>query len=466
MGVFDFLNPKKKKPTDGNDLEAVLNPAASEKPKNFLSQFLPEDDTKKQALAQALLGMGAGMMASGGPSATPQNFLSVLGQGVGSGVVGYNKSLENSADTSNARTASNANNAKMQQAQAGVQFASSIGAPRGEAGYSVEQLQKIFEHQVQTGDEAGARDTLGMIQQLQQTGAKNGMVLGEDGFALAPGYDQSLFDTKKAESLGTAVGQNSQMTADQKNFEYGNANPAFRANELQLKQAGVAQPDNKFFGKSAEKAAERFAGYQEQGLKSSELTNNVGRMAELSKTIGTGKWAEVRKTVGPWAQAVGVDVEGLDDIQAFEAMVSAVAPQMRVPGSGATSDFDANQFLKSLPSMANTPEGNALIARTTTAIEQNKIRAAEISNRVYDPEDPLYGKWADAEKEINALPDPFTEFRKARGGSNASPDSTGSVQSETSAATVVGSEADYENLPAGSTYRFAGDPPGTKRTKS
>ncbi|WP_276118284.1 hypothetical protein [Pararhizobium qamdonense] len=465
MGVFDFLNPKKKKPTDGNDLEAVVNPAAKEK-QNFLSQFLPEDDTKKQALAQALLLGGAGLMSAAGPSVQPSNFLSSLGQGIGSGVVGYNKSLENSSDTMNARTASNANNAKMQQAQTAVQFASSIGSPNGQNGYSIEQLQKIFEYQVQSGDDAGARDTLGMIQKLSQTAAAEGMVIGEDGsYRLADGYAGGLFDTKRAESLGTAVGANSQKTASQKDFEYSNANPAFRENELLLKQAGVAQPDNKFFGKSAEKAAERFAGYQEQGLKSSELTNNVGRMAELSKNIGTGKWAEIKKTVGPWAQAVGVDVVGMDEIQAFEAMVSAVAPQMRVPGSGATSDFDANQFLKALPSMANTPEGNALIARTTTAIEQNKVKAAEIANRVYDSEDPLFGRWQDAEKEINALPDPFTEFREARGGGNTSPDTTGSVQPSADNAVVVGSEAEYNKLPAGATYRFAGDPVGTMRTK-
>ncbi|KQY14431.1 hypothetical protein ASD31_09190 [Rhizobium sp. Root482] len=364
-----------------------------------------------------------------------------------------------------------ANSAEQQKLQTiadsqarGMAFAEKYGAP-GPNGYSQEALHDLLQIQMANGDEAGARDTVGMIQQLQQTGAKNGMVVGEDGsFGLAGGYAGSLFDTKKAESLGNAVGQNAQMTADQKNFEYGNENPAFRENELRLKQAGVAQPDNKFFGESAKHASERFAGYQAEGLKAKELANNVSRMAQLSQSIGTGKWAEVKKTVGPWAQAVGVNVEGMDEIQAFESMVAKVAPTMRVPGSGATSDFDANQFLKSLPAMANSPEGNALIARTTSAIEQNKIKAAEIANRVYDSADPLYGNWQDAEKEINALPDPFAEFREARGG-DASSDSTGSVQPESSDAIVVGSEAEYNSLPAGASYRFAGDPPGTKRMK-
>ncbi|MDX1114790.1 hypothetical protein GOL31_23600 [Sinorhizobium medicae] len=446
-GIWDFLNPnKKKKPTDQvNALEAVVAP----KPQNFLSQFLPEDPNKREALSKALIMGGASAMAAGGPSDKPMNLLSVLGSGLAGAVGGYDESLQNSADSAYKNAAVSANALKMQQSALGTNLQEEFfrkWGPPGPAGYPPEALYDLQKMQLATGDEESARATQKQIQQLQQTGAEKGFLIGEEGFQLAPGFGEGLFDTKKAESLGNAVGQNAQITADQKDYLYGKENPDFLDQQLKLKKAGVAAPDNKFFGKSSEHAAERFAAYQEEGLKAKALSSNVNRLAELSRSIGTGKWAELKKTVGPWAKAVGVDVEGLDDIQAFESMVSKVAPSMRVPGSGATSDFDAKQFLQSLPTLSNTTEGNALIARTTGAIEQNKIAAAEIANRVYDPEDPLYGDWQAAEKQINALPDPFTEFREYRGSSNASadPERTGSLQADpASSAPVVRNGWEY-----------------------
>lgn len=227
MGVFDFI----PKMGGGNDLEAVVNP--KKKKDNFLSQFLPEDPDKKDALARALILGGASAMAAGGPSTTPTNFLSALGQGLAGGVAGYDKAVATNVKAK-------ADKAKEQASALAQQFASSIGSPNGDNGYSVDQLQQFLKYQIATGDDAGARDTLGMIQQLQQTGAKNGMVVGKDGFELAPGYGDSLFHTKKAESLGSAVGQNAQKTTDEKDFEYGVQNPAFRDYENEkAKQKGT-----------------------------------------------------------------------------------------------------------------------------------------------------------------------------------------------------------------------------------
>lgn len=221
MSVFNFF--RKKNPTGEDSLKSVVLGQEQEK-KNFLDQFLPEDPEKRDALARSLLMGGASMMAAGGPSATPTNIFSVLGQGLAGGVSAYDKTLATNAETAKARAAK-------EQANMAMKFASSIGGPNGDTGYTPEQLAEIYKYQVATGDEAGARDTLGMIQQLQQTGAKNGMVVTQDGFRLAPGYGDSLYDTKKNESLGSAVGQNAQKTTDQKDFEYGAQNPAFRQYE-------------------------------------------------------------------------------------------------------------------------------------------------------------------------------------------------------------------------------------------
>lgn len=235
-GVFDFLF--KKKTNGEDDLKAVLSPEEAKK-ENFLSQFLPDEPEKQQSLAQALLLGGASMMANGGPSEKPTNLLSIVGSGLGNGVGAYNANMDGIADRNTKGMANRVNQVKLQNAQNAQSRASAFiekyGQP-SENGYSIEALFALHEMQLANGDEESARATQKMIQELQQTAAGNGMVLGENGYQLADGYGKSLYDTKKAESLGSAVGQNAQITADQKDFQFGKDNPEFRKYETEKKK--------------------------------------------------------------------------------------------------------------------------------------------------------------------------------------------------------------------------------------
>lgn len=89
-------------------------------------------------------------------------------------------------------------------------------------------------------------------------------------------------------------------------------------------------------------------------------------------------------------------------------------------GSGSSSDFDARQFLQSLPSIGNTPGGNQIITDTFQAVSQNKLDAAEIAQRAQSGDI----RWQDAERQIRALPNPYQRYREFRknggGGSPAS----------------------------------------------
>ena len=137
------------------------------------------------------------------------------------------------------------------------------------------------------------------------------------------------------------------------------------------------------------------------------MISDVKTLTELGKTIGTGKGAEAKAVLGPYAEALGIKIEGLSEIQAFEAIVNRVAPSLRVKGSGAQSDFELKNFLKSLPTLGNTPEGNEIAAKTIEGLYQNKVRASEIgaaalAKRI-TPEQ--------AEKMIRELPDPMEGYR-------------------------------------------------------
>lgn len=69
----------------------------------------------------------------------------------------------------------------------------------------------------------------------------------------------------------------------------------------------------------------------------------------------------------------GLDSRGA----AFQSVVSRIAPTLRAPGSGATSDIEYQGFLNALPSLTNKPEANALIAEVMQSKARINIARAE-----------------------------------------------------------------------------------------
>lgn len=184
-------------------------------------------------------------------------------------------------------------------------------------------------------------------------------------------------------------------------------------NNVQIDQKG----ESEFSKESGKLAAKRYDEIVSDAGRSKQLLSDVQTLGELGKNIRTGKNAEFRAAIGPYAEALGIKIDSLDDIQAFEAITNRVAPSLRVPGSGAQSDMELRNFLKSLPSLGNTPEGNALIQKTLEGVTQNKLAAAEIASRALTGE--ITRKEAD--KLIRDLPDPMAEWREANKKANAKP---------------------------------------------
>jgi len=65
-----------------------------------------------------------------------------------------------------------------------------------------------------------------------------------------------------------------------------------------------------------------------------------------------------------YSDITGVEVPGLDNQQAFDAFTKFTIPRMRPPGSGATSDFEANLFEQSTASLGKTKKANQIIIGT------------------------------------------------------------------------------------------------------
>lgn len=181
-----------------------------------------------------------------------------------------------------------------------------------------------------------------------------------------------------------------------------------------LKKAGATnvtvdtKGENAFATKAGQLQADRYNDLATEAQSSKQMLSDVATLNELGKNIQTGKLAEAKAAIGPYAQALGIDVKGLSEIQAFEAIVNRVAPSLRVKGSGAQSDFELKNFLKSLPSLGNTPEGNEIATKTMEGLYQNKLAAAEIGSKALAREITP----AQADKMLRELPDHMQGYRE------------------------------------------------------
>jgi hypothetical protein len=179
----------------------------------------------------------------------------------------------------------------------------------------------------------------------------------------------------------------------------------------------TAENTSVFQKKADETAATRLGSVVEAGQSAQQFMGDMQALATLAGRIGTGQAAQITAQLGPWAEMVGVNIEGLSDLQAFEAIKDRLVPQMRPPGSGAASDFDARQFLSSLPSLSRTPEGNRIITDTLQAMYQHRIAAAQIANEAFRGQI----SWQDADRAIADLGNPFETFNQSRAAITGDP---------------------------------------------
>ncbi|KQO88888.1 hypothetical protein ASF36_23975 [Methylobacterium sp. Leaf90] len=184
--------------------------------------------------------------------------------------------------------------------------------------------------------------------------------------------------------------------------------------------------DNKGAGKFVEKANELQANRYAEMVKAADnavpLRADIDTMAQIGEQISTGKLAGARLGLAQYAQAVGLGSVAdsltngkMGEMEAFTALADKLTPQMRVPGSGSTSDAEGRSFKNSLPSLLKTPEGNAIIVDTFRGLVDYQAQAGEIAGRA------LRGEMsqAEADQAIKALPNPYTRFKEHQGAQSA-----------------------------------------------
>lgn len=150
----------------------------------------------------------------------------------------------------------------------------------------------------------------------------------------------------------------------------------------------------------------------EAGISAQRNIGRINQLESLLQSSPTGMAGIAKQRLGE----LGINTEGLDDIQAAQALVNTLVPEQRPPGSGPMSDADLELFKQSLPRIVNQPGGNATIIQTMRGIAQYDAAGAEIVQKVRD------GSMTRAEgfAALQARPNPMANF-KAPPGSVADP---------------------------------------------
>ena len=144
---------------------------------------------------------------------------------------------------------------------------------------------------------------------------------------------------------------------------------------------------NPFQKKVQEAKATTFVDIEKSGFQAQRSARDINRLDTLLSKIETGGAAAFKQAAGNF----GIKTEGLDDIQAAQAIINKLVPAQRPPGSGPMSDADLELFKQSMPRIINQPGGNKLIIEgmkqiNRYLIEEGKI-AAEVTAGRISPEE-------------------------------------------------------------------------------
>lgn len=168
---------------------------------------------------------------------------------------------------------------------------------------------------------------------------------------------------------------------------------------------------DKFDEAFATQDATALGAISEAGIAAQRNMARIDQMEELLQDSPSGFGALAAQRAGEW----GINTEGLDSLQAAQALINAMVPEQRQPGSGPMSDADLELFKQSLPRIINQPEGNRLIIQTLRGIAQYDAEGARIAQAVRD------GTMTRAQgfEALQNRPNPLDGFKAPAGGMEA-----------------------------------------------
>jgi len=266
------------------------------------------------------------------------------------------------------------------------------------------------------------------------------------------GRDGSIFRTDKRGNLEQVYGGKPDLPNDVQEYEYARQQGyqgTFADWSMENKKAGASQvnidqkAEGAFDKKLAEKQAEAFDVMATEGL---SARADLGVINELDALL-QGQGGTLTGLSGIAAK-YGIGGEGVDDLQAAQAMINKLVPTQRTPGSGSMSDRDVELFTRSLPNLWNTPGGNQKIINVMRGLAEYRQGQGEIADQV------IMGEMSrqEARRALRELPNPLADLR---GGG----DKAGKLPADGSQPIT---REQYEALPSGAEFIA---PDGSRRRK-
>lgn len=138
-------------------------------------------------------------------------------------------------------------------------------------------------------------------------------------------------------------------------MEYQQALKKAGASSTTIQMPGDIGGDAKMREELAKEEGKRWSGLLTQGDKAASITQDMQVLDALIQDPGSPQ--------GPVQGRLVQVLPGFSSkAAAFDSVVQRIAPNLRAPGSGSTSDVEFEGFLKSLPALQNRQNGNMIIS--------------------------------------------------------------------------------------------------------
>jgi hypothetical protein len=143
---------------------------------------------------------------------------------------------------------------------------------------------------------------------------------------------------------------------------------------------------------------EKRAAANEEALKTANgMIGDMQRFRVLNSQTDTGGWSNTQ---------IGGAIKGLydPDIKEMQAISARIAPTLRQPGSGSTSDYDAKMFMAGTVGIDKPKSVNENIAQAAIAAAQNMIDKAQFEDAYFNTYKHTQGMEAAWQRYLNANP--------------------------------------------------------------
>jgi hypothetical protein len=174
--------------------------------------------------------------------------------------------------------------------------------------------------------------------------------------------------------------------------EQGNVivDPTILEAEMGLKKAGAAStkvdvnvPINAYEKSLNQERGKQQNKVEQQAEAAGSAVSRIEDIVGVLQQHGSGRWDQIGAVMGEYLPGTRfANITSARDVA--NAIRAELAPQLRVEGSGATSDFEMRMWLDAIPNLVTYPEGRQKMLDMARKFAQRVEAVAEIRNRLIE----------------------------------------------------------------------------------